>query len=357
MGHLEFEASVGWLDKFKKRHGIVEKTLCGESADANVQVRDEWLAKDLPGLIHRYDKNDIFNADETGVFFKCLPNKTLAFKNEKCFGGKKSKDRITVMVACNMTGLEKLKLLVIGKSKNPRCFKGIKSLDVDYEFNKKAWMTSEIYIKWLLKLDKKFGSQNRKILLFVDNCTAHPKNVKDKLKNIELAYFPPNMTSLLQPMDQGVIHNLKHHYRKQILMNILTQMEENKPLMSINLLDAIQNLNKVWNVSVKAETIANCFRKSGFSKDGMQTQTNLSDEEDWDEEDCVSLFELRALWASYSAVANIGASFEDYVNVDDGACTMGTPSDDDILQSVLENCGVPDISGLKPLKLLPTNAF
>lgn len=70
---------------------------------------------------------------------------------------KKSKDRITVMVACNMTGLEKLKLLVIGKSKNPRCFKGIKSLDVDYEFNKKAWMTSEIYIKWLLKLDKKFG--------------------------------------------------------------------------------------------------------------------------------------------------------------------------------------------------------
>lgn len=165
------------------------------------------------------------------------------------------------------------------------------------------------------------------------------------------------MTSLLQPMDQGVIHNLKQHYRKQILINILTQMEENKPLMSINLLDAIQNLNKVWNVNVKAETIANCFRKSGFSKDGMQTQTNISDEEDWDEEDCVSLSELRALWASYSAVANIGASFEDYVNVDDGACTMGTPSDDDILQSVLENYGVPDISGLKPLKLLPTNAF
>lgn len=51
------------------------------------------------------------------------------------------------MVASNMSGSEKLKLLVIGKSKNPRCFEGIKSLDVDYEHNKKAWMKSEIYAK------------------------------------------------------------------------------------------------------------------------------------------------------------------------------------------------------------------
>lgn len=202
LGHEDFSASVGWLDKFKKRHNIAQMSVCGESASADTKSSEYWKNNVLPDLIRQFHENDIFNADETGIFFKCLPNKTLAFKGQKCFGGKHSKERITVMVASNMSGSEKLKLLVIGKSKNPRCFKGIKSLDVDYEHNKKAWMTSEIYAKWLKSLDKIFVAQNRKILLFVDNCPAHPKNVEVSLKNIKLEYFPPNLTSVLQPMDQ-----------------------------------------------------------------------------------------------------------------------------------------------------------
>lgn len=337
LGHEDFEASTGWLDKFKKRHGIVAKTLCGESADANVRDREEWIVNVLPRLIQKYDQNDIFNADETGLFFKCLPNKTLTFKTEKCFGGKQSKERITVLVASNMTGLEKLKLLVIGKAKNPRCFKGIRSLDVDYQSNKKAWMTGDIFTKWLLELDKKFGSQKRKVLLFIDNCTAHPKEAKDKLQNIELAYFPPNMTSLLQPMDQGIIYNIKQLYRKRILMNILSQMEENKPVLAIDLLQAIRNLSTVWNAFVKPETIANCFRKAGFSKDGVRTH--------WDEEDFIPLADLAALQASFRKVTNVDASFEDYVNVDIDVQTTGIPSDEDILISVLETRGVSAMAG------------
>lgn len=155
----------------------------------------------MPKIVEDYEPKDIFNADETGYFYKCLPSRTLSFKNEKCVGGKKCKERITVMVGCNMTGTEKIKLLVIGKSKNPRCFKGLKTLEIDYENHKKSWMTSGIYKKWILKLDKKFASQNRNVLFFVDNCPAHPKDVQAKLKRIKLAYFPPNMTSTLQPID------------------------------------------------------------------------------------------------------------------------------------------------------------
>ncbi|XP_053956218.1 tigger transposable element-derived protein 4-like [Anastrepha ludens] len=286
LGHHEFEASTGWLDKFKSRHGVIHEN---------------------------YNINYIFNADETALFFKCLPTKTLAFKNEKCFGGKQSKERITVLVGSNMTGSEKLKLLVIGKAKNPRCFKGIKSLGVDYEFNKKAWMTSEIFTKWIVKLDKKFCDQNRKVLFFVDNCTAHPKDVRDKLRNIHLAYFPPNMTSLLQPMDQGIIYNMKQHYRKRILTNILTQVDEGNSVMAIDLLQAVRNLSNVWNVYVKPEIIANCFKKAGFSKDSMQIPF-----EHWDEEDLLSISDLAALQSSFKKVANIEASFDDYVNVDNG---------------------------------------
>lgn len=54
--------------------------------------------------------------------------------------GKKSKERITVLVGANMTGTEKLPLLVIGKSANPRCFKN-KNIPMKYEHNQKSWMT------------------------------------------------------------------------------------------------------------------------------------------------------------------------------------------------------------------------
>lgn len=39
----------------------------------------------------KFDSKDIFNAHETHLFFKCLPNKTLTFKHDKYFGGKHSK--------------------------------------------------------------------------------------------------------------------------------------------------------------------------------------------------------------------------------------------------------------------------
>lgn len=84
-------------------------------------------------------------------FFRMTPDKTMAFKDDACHGGKKSKERITVAVCSNMDGSDKMKLLVIVKFKNPRCFKNAKSLPVDYYYNRKAWMLSGIFEAWLRK--------------------------------------------------------------------------------------------------------------------------------------------------------------------------------------------------------------
>lgn len=61
--------------------------------------------------------------------------------------------------------------------------------------------------------------EKRKILLFLDNCTVH--NSPPTLSNVEVYYFPPNTTSKLQPLDQGIIHNFKTLYRKEIVKIIL----------------------------------------------------------------------------------------------------------------------------------------
>lgn len=86
----------------------------------------------------RISSKDIFNADEMELYFKTSPKKytqeNFNFKDDKCFWGKHSKERIIVLLCVGMTGDEKIKALVIGKSKNPRCFKGTKSLEVDNDF-------------------------------------------------------------------------------------------------------------------------------------------------------------------------------------------------------------------------------
>jgi hypothetical protein len=64
-----------------------------------------------------------------------FPDKTLEFKNVSCHSGKLSKDRLTTMVCANMSGSDKLPILVIGKSKNPRCFKNVKS------YQQNSWLT------------------------------------------------------------------------------------------------------------------------------------------------------------------------------------------------------------------------
>jgi hypothetical protein len=96
-------------------------------------------------------------------FFNVLASKTLAFKGEKCHGGKHSILRLTVMLGANADGSEKLCPLVIGKSKRPRCFKNVKTLHTSYDANQKAWMTSELFERQMHALDSKVGAQNRKI--------------------------------------------------------------------------------------------------------------------------------------------------------------------------------------------------
>ena len=65
----------------------------------------------------------IYNADETGLYYRCLPDRTLAAKEEKAAPGfKKSKDRFTLMACSNVTGVHKLKMVLIGTSKKPRAF-------------------------------------------------------------------------------------------------------------------------------------------------------------------------------------------------------------------------------------------
>ena len=90
---------------------------------------------------------------------------------------------------------------------------------MNYDGNRNAWMTREIFSNWLISWDRKLTKEKRKIFLLVDNCSAH--NFSNKLSAIKLEYLPPNTTAILQPLDQGIIQGFKVNYRKQLLRKII----------------------------------------------------------------------------------------------------------------------------------------
>ncbi|XP_022086316.1 tigger transposable element-derived protein 4-like [Acanthaster planci] len=128
LGHADFASSDGWLSCFKARHNIVFRAIAGEGAAGTSEMTKDWLETGLPQVLTVYDPHNIFNADETGPFYRLLPDRSLTFKGETYNGGKQSKERLTVMVCANMDDSEKMPLLVIGKSKKPRCFAKVKSV-------------------------------------------------------------------------------------------------------------------------------------------------------------------------------------------------------------------------------------
>lgn len=109
-----FKASNGWLKKFRMRHNISHRITNGESSFIDSLTVDDWIQR-IPKIVDGYDASNIFNCDETGLFFKAMPDKSLTLYKEECKGGKKSKERFTILFCVNLTGEEKLKPLIISK--------------------------------------------------------------------------------------------------------------------------------------------------------------------------------------------------------------------------------------------------
>ena len=155
---IDFKASNGWFEKFKERHRLSFKKLCGKSAEVDAATVYGLRKEQLKTLLEKYEPDNVFNADETALYYKLMPDKSLVLKGkENVHGGTCSKQLLTVLLAANKTGTRKLPLLLIGKSANSRCFKNVKNLPIAYKSNKKVWMTSALFEEWIRKLDWKMA--------------------------------------------------------------------------------------------------------------------------------------------------------------------------------------------------------
>ena len=266
-GINNFKASEGWLDKVKKRHGIVGKNLSEEAAAVDKILVKNWM-EELPDILKEFEMKDVFNCDETGLIFKQATKKSLVRAGDSGHGKKVQKERLTVLICCSWMG-EKEKLLMIGKAVNPRALKGANfgKLPVIYRSQKSAWMTGRIFEEWLRDFDCRMNAHGRNVLLTMDNAGVH--NMRDiPLKAVKLVYFPKNTTSCTQPCDAGIIQALKLKYKEQLHNHILgslssEQTADDDPLKAINIALVMVWIFRAWK-KVEKRTISKCFANRGF---------------------------------------------------------------------------------------------
>jgi hypothetical protein len=264
----DFKASDGWLDGFKERHNIKEYVKHGEAGSAPILELPAYREQ-IRGITSQYQLSDIFNADETGLFWKLEPSRVLS--TGPVAGRKKSKERITIMLTCNADGTEKLKPLLIHKYKNPRAIGKINkdTLKVKYYWNIKAWMQTSIFNDYLKDLNNEMKKQNRNILLLLDNAPTHSISESINLTNVRVHFLPPNTTTFLQPCDAGIINSFKANYKKLFLRKKISDYEEKRngqESENITIKHAIKFTAKAWK-KVTSQTIINCWKKTGILPD------------------------------------------------------------------------------------------
>ncbi len=101
--------------------------LHGEGAEINKSDLGLLAAlDDLYAIIAQYDPENVYNMDETGLFFHLLPRYNLLMLDEDISttrGKKKSKDWVSLIMCANAVGTDKISCTLIGKPKAPTCIK------------------------------------------------------------------------------------------------------------------------------------------------------------------------------------------------------------------------------------------
>lgn len=204
----------------------------------------------------------------TFFFFgdRAPPDRSLAVKVQP--GIKSSKTRLTFALACNALGDEKLEPLIIGKARKPRCFNGKEGSEHGFLYynNDTAWMKHHIFQDWLEGFNLKCASNQRYILLLLDNFSGHllPPT---PLSNIKVEFFEPNMTSHIQPLDAGIIRNFKSNYRARYIGRAVLRYDrgcrDSDAIFAIDQKQAMDLAKKSWG-SVSPVTIRNCWLHTGI---------------------------------------------------------------------------------------------
>lgn len=300
-----FRASRGWFERFKRRANLqnivtvtststdeMEASTSVDGIEATSTDSKEIISfhyNEIENLHMESNSNDItlkeiieegdygpqqvFNVDETGLFWKRMPSTTYISREEfSSTSYNVSRDRLSLLLGSNATGDFKLKPLLVYHTETPRALKGYckNKLSVIWRTNKEAWVTQSVFEDWFVSYFcpavKYYCFEHNlpnKALLIIDNASGHPTALDDLSDNVKVIFLPANSNFLLQPMNQGIITTFKAYYHRKIFTQALKVVEPgcnttiDEFWQNYDILKAIDNIFAAWN-----EITISCINRS-----------------------------------------------------------------------------------------------
>ncbi len=225
---------------------------------------------------------NVYNADETNMYFSPQPTSTYAPRGSKTVSikGADSSSRCTIMLGASLTG-KKLPPFVIFKGKNDRTGHIKRELarrdgypdGIEFGVQGRAWMDAALMLEWIEKIWKPCTLYNKISYLILDECRSHmTAEVRKAFAdcNTEVDLIPGGYTSRLQPMDVGLNKPFKG-YVSDNFTDWLIVNRNVKPTRQ----DVSGWILNGWD-RVSEQIVLNSFRGSGYIKDTSEASSPLS---------------------------------------------------------------------------------
>lgn len=121
------------------------------------------------------------------------------------------------------------------------------------------WFESEFVPRVTDFLSK--SSLSARAILLIDNCKSH---ISLKVGEIETIFLSPDVTSIIQPLDQGILEYLRKRYKIKLLTAIFDAQKLNVSLKEflkiVSLKETIDWISESWN-EINSRTIYKCWNK------------------------------------------------------------------------------------------------
>ena len=92
--YLNYDPDVNFVERFRQRHGMIWRKKHGEKANQDAPAAAQWIEQNIKPLLQQYAPKDIFNMDETGFFYKAMPDRTFVIAGKPISGIKMDKSRL-----------------------------------------------------------------------------------------------------------------------------------------------------------------------------------------------------------------------------------------------------------------------
>ena len=220
LGATGFKGSPYFIQNWARRYNLLNVALWGQDGSVDTEAAAPRIAQ-IQEQLEAYPPDRIYNTDETGLFYRCIPNRAYvqAGRRRQAQSTKamKAKDRATLVLACNATRAHKIPATMIGKAKQPLCFKPPgQACPLPYFSQPSAWMDGDVFQSRLetVFLPAVRARTTLPVALIYDNCGAH-----EELESIKVTFIPlpPSCTAIYQPLDLGIIACLKRRYKRRLL--------------------------------------------------------------------------------------------------------------------------------------------